>query len=228
LGEILVDNRVIVCPGDLLGKGLDIIAGRNTYRVGENIYAKIKGLTNIRGKIISIIPLAGCYIPEKGHSVIGEIYEVGTANWLVEINAPWLANLPLGEAVSEYVDVLREDLSKYFDVGDIIYARVLNVPKNKMIQLSLKGPNYRKLIGGKIIKISPSKVPRVIGRKGSMINIIMQLTKCKIIIGQNGWIWVKGDPRMEILVARALEMIEKESHTKGLTERVKAFLEERI
>ncbi len=225
MGRIMVKDREIVVPGDILAKGMDIVAGKNTYRKGEEILSKIVGIASVQNKVVSVIPLKGFYMPEKGDTVIGEIVEVGFANWIVDIGAPWYANLPLGEAVSEFVDVLREDISKYFDVGDYIFAKIINIPKNKMIQLSLKGPGLKKLKGGRIVKILPSKVPRIIGRKGSMISMIKRLTNCEILIGQNGWVWIRGDPEKELLVFEALRMIERESHIRGLTEKVKRFLE---
>lgn len=225
MGEILVEDRDIVHPGRILAIGMDVIPGKNTYRKGEKIISKIVGITNLQNKVVSVIPLKGVYIPEKGDMVIGEIIEVGFANWVVDIGAPWYANLPLGEAVSEYVNVLRADISKYLDIGDYIFAKIINIPRNKMIQLSLKGPGLKKLKGGRIIKVLPSKVPRIIGKKGSMISMIKKMTKCEIIIGQNGWVWIKGDPEKELLVFEALRIIERESHLKGLTERVKKFLE---
>ncbi len=225
MGKIMVKDREIVSPGEILGEGMDVVAGKNTYRINDKIISKVAGIVSVQNKVVSIIPLKGVYIPEKGDTVIGEIIELGFANWIVDIGAPWYANLPLGEAVSEFVDVLRADISKYFDIGDFIFAKIINIPRSKMIQLSLKGPGLKKLKGGRIVKVLPSKVPRIIGKKGSMISMIKRMTKCEILVGQNGWIWVKGDPEKELLVFEALRMIERESHIKGLTEKVKKFLE---
>ena len=81
----------------------------------------------------------------------------------------------------------------------------------------------RKLIGGRILKITPSKVPRVIGKAGSMIELIKDKTKCQIIVGQNGVIWIKGEK--ESLASKTILMIEKESHISGLTDKITKFLE---
>ena len=56
-----------------------------------------------------------------------------------------------------------------------------------------------KFRGGIIVDITPTKVPRLIGKKGSMINMIKDKTNCKIIVGQNGLVWVKGEEDMEQL-----------------------------
>ncbi len=54
-----------------------------------------------------------------------------------------------------------------------------------------------------------------------MINMIKDKTNCKIIVGQNGLVWVKGDEDMEQLTKEIIHMIEAEAHTSGLTNKVK-------
>jgi exosome complex component RRP4 len=80
--------------------------------------------------------------------------------------------------------------------------------------------------GGKLVEISPAKIPRVLGRKGSMLKVIESKTGCTLAVGQNGRIIVWGDdPRMVNLAVEAILMIEREAHTSGLTDRVALMLE---
>ncbi|MEA2003493.1 MAG: KH domain-containing protein, partial [archaeon] len=83
----------------------------------------------------------------------------------------------------------------------------------------------RKLFGGKVIEISSQKVPRVIGKSGTMISQIKDKTGCVINVGQNGRIWIKGDN--EALATKAIMMVEKMSHKSGLTETISKFLDEK-
>ena len=130
------------------------------------------------------------------------------------------------EATSDFIE-RGADLTKYFDFGEIIVANVINVTKSKAIDLSMKGPGLRKLKGGKLIEVTSSKVPRIIGKQGSMITLIKNATNCKIIIGQNGWVWILGDDlNDEMLAAAAILKIEQEAHTSGLTDKISAFLKE--
>ena len=78
-----------------------------------------------------------------------------------------------------------------------------------------------KFKGGIIVDIAPTKVPRLIGKKGSMINMIKDKTKCKIVVGQNGLVWIKGKPDMEQLTKDTIKLIEAEAHTSGLTNKIK-------
>ncbi len=222
---IYVKPKQIVIPGEVLGEGMDIIPGEGTIREGRKIIATVVGLADISGRVLKIIPLEGPYNPKPGHVVIGEVVDIGFSGWIVNIGGPYMANLPVGEAVKEYVDLLKTDLSRYYDLRDKIVAKVISVTRSKNVQLSMKGPGLRKLEGGHIIKITSYKVPRVIGKGGSMIKLIKEMTNTAIIVGQNGWIWIKGSRRKDELKAiRAIYTIEKESHTSGLTDKIKRML----
>ena len=76
--------------------------------------------------------------------------------------------------------------------------------------------------GGKIVNITPSKVPRLIGKAGSMISLIKEKTGCNIVIGQNGRVWIKGEN--EDLATQAVLMVNDKSHLDGLTNMVTEFL----
>jgi len=221
--ELLVKERQFVIPGETLVKGLDYLPSLGCYRVDNEIRAKLMGLVKIKNRFITIIPLAGVYIPKPRDGVIGLIEDMQTTIWIVDINSPYDAVLTLGEAVGEYVDLNKTDISVYYDIGDIIYAKVLSVTKSKQILLTMNDYRAKKLIGGRILTITPSKVPRLIGKEGSMIELIKDKSKCRIIVGQNGIVWIKGEK--EGLASKAILMVDKESHTTGLTDKISEFLE---
>jgi exosome complex component RRP4 len=76
--------------------------------------------------------------------------------------------------------------------------------------------------------VTPTKIPRVIGRKGSMISMIKQETGCQIILGLNGVVLVTGkNLEDEELAISAIKKIEEESHTSGLTDRITQLLKEK-
>ena len=103
----------------------------------------------------------------------------------------------------------------------MLFLRVVDVDEIKKAKLGLKGRGMGKFKGGIIVDIAPTKVPRLIGKKGSMINMIKDKTKCKIVVGQNGLVWVKGDGDMEQLTKNVIHLIEAEAHTSGLTNKIK-------
>ncbi|MEM3069157.1 MAG: KH domain-containing protein, partial [Nitrososphaerales archaeon] len=67
-------------------------------------------------------------------------------------------------------------------------------------------------------------VPRLIGKKGSMIKTIESATNCKLIIGQNGIILIVGPPDGILLATQAIKMVESEAHLAGLTKNIQSFL----
>ena len=93
------------------------------------------------------------------------------------------------------------------------------------IDLTLKFRGLGVLEDGRLIKINPHKVPRVIGKEGSMINLIKDKTKTEITVGQNGFIWIKGDLDGENKAENTIKLIESESGNAGLTEKVEKFLD---
>jgi exosome complex component RRP4 len=214
-------QREIVLPGTYIGerKGRKIV---NCYAEGEKVFSKVLGVLKISEEEIAVVPLAGKYFPKVGDRIIGRIEEIEVSGWWVDINSPYRAFLPLGEAVEEFVDVRRVDLSRFYDIDDIIFCKITKVTKNKIIQVSMKDMLARKLFGGITIKITPYKVARVIGKGGSMIELIKKKTGSEIYVGQNGVIWIKGGNKEKAI--EAILTIEKEAHTVGLTEKIAKML----
>lgn len=223
--QLFIKDRDVVVPGDLLAEGMEFLPAGKAFREKEKIYASTIGLVSVRGKVIKVIPLAGKYMPKRGDAVIGKVTNISHSGWQLEVNSPYLADMNIGEATQEYIDLAKTDMTRYFDIGDYVFAEVLNLSDGKFVKLTAKYRPYRKLNGGNIIEVSPTKIPRIIGKQGSMIRTLKDLSGCDIIVGQNGLVWIKGVPEKEALVARAIKRIEKESHTSGLTDKIKSLME---
>ncbi len=212
--------RILVIPGELLSDG-ELKAGKNTYRQGKKIYASQMGFKTVTSNYVTVIPLSGRYIPNPDDMVIGIIMSVSPTTWLVEINSPYPAPLHVTEVPWR---VEFGETSRYLNSGDAILARVFTVDEIKRIQVTMKDQGSRKLSGGQIIEISPTKVPRVIGKGGSMISLIKQKTMCRLFVGQNGRIWIDGETEKIRIAVNAIHFIERESHRFGLTEAVEKYL----
>lgn len=225
MGDLLVDEKQVAVPGQVLAKGMDLLPNVGTYRKGEEILASRLGLVKIDGKVIKLIPLSGKYLPKAGDTIIARINDVAMSGWIVETNSAYSAMLNVKDATAHFI-ARGADLTKYFNFGDYIVTKIINVTSQKLVDLTMKGQGLRKLGEGRIIKVEPSKVPRIVGKAGSMVNMVKQATKCKIIVGQNGMIWINGEPENELVAIEAIKKIERESHVSGLTERVERFLEE--
>ncbi|BDZ68024.1 exosome complex RNA-binding protein Rrp4 [Methanobacterium ferruginis] len=218
---LLVEDKQIVVPGEILAEG-DYHSGRGTFKEEEKVCSSLVGLVAVRDKKISVIPLQSKYIPKRGDVVIGEITDIRFSMWNLDINSPYSGILPAAEVFGKE----KRELNRAFDVGDVLFLRVVDVDEVKKVKLGLKGRGLGKFRGGILIHITPTKVPRLIGKKGSMINMIKDQTRCEVVVGQNGIVWVKGKPEMERVVQKVVKTIEEEAHTSGLTDRIRDMLME--
>ena len=213
---IYVENKDLVIPGQVLADD-EYYSGRGTFKENGKVCSSLLGRVSLRNKKIRVIPLKSKYVPKKGDVVIGKIKDVRFSMWDVDINSPYSGILPAFEVFGRE----KKELNRVFDVGDVLFLRVVEVDEIKKAKLGLKGRGMGKFKGGIIVDIAPTKVPRLIGKKGSMINMIKDKTKCKIVVGQNGLVWVKGNEDMEQLTREIIHLIEAEAHTSGLTNKIK-------
>lgn len=220
-----VDKRELAVPGQLLAEG-DFELGEGVFRDGDSIRASRLGLVDKRGNKIKTISLEGRYIPKVGDKVLGIVVDSYYAGWILDINAPYEGNLTVSSLLQRRVDLDEEDISKFLEVGDVVEARVQEVDDLMKTKLEVSDKERGKVSGGRLIEITPSRIPRVIGRKGSMISVLQKVGKCNLSIGQNGRIIVWGKNRKKVnRVVEAILMIEREPHISGLTDRIRGFLE---
>ncbi|MBN2881116.1 RNA-binding protein [Candidatus Woesearchaeota archaeon] len=223
MGELKVQEKEIVVPGDILAVGMDYLPAPGTYRNGENIVANKVGMVSINGRLIKTISLAGKYMPKRGDTVIGRVIEVNLFGWRLDLNCAYSAVLNVKDATSEFIPK-DANLNKFFTFDDFVVTKITNVTSQMLVDLTMRGPGLRRLSEGRIIKVNPNKVPRIIGKGGSMVSMIKNATGCRIIVGQNGIIWVSGEPANEIKAIDAIKKIERESHIQGLTDKIKEYL----
>ena len=220
------EKREIVAPGDLLAEG-EYIAGENTYKEGSRIYASRLGLVEYGDKKIKVVALKGFYIPRVGDMVIGIIKEVSFNRWMVDIRSPYLAVLQAADVINRRFRPQTNDLPKVLEIGDLIIAKIASFDRSHDPRLTVREPGLGKINRGQVVDIVPTKIPRVIGRKGSMISMIKQETGCHITLGTNGRILITGKSiEDEQLAMVAIRKIEEESHTSGLTDRVAQMFKE--
>ncbi len=215
------DKREIVIPSQLLGEIKHKKAGRGTFIENGKIYAEILGILNNDSNYINVVPLKGRYDPIEKDLVIGIVEEAMSSSWLVDINAAYPALLHVNEVPW---DVDFGETERYLNNGDSVMAKVLQVDREKKLQITLKDYNLYKLKDGYILNVEPSKVPRIIGKKGSMISLLKKYTKCRIFVGQNGRIWVNGSDDGIKKVINTIKMIEYESLSYGLTNKIEELL----
>ena len=218
-------ERKIVIPGTPVGSADQHKPGRGTFKEGNMIYSNLLGILEERSEYLNVISLSGVYDPVEGDTVIGIVEEASKRNWLLDINAPYPALLRVDEVPWR---VEYGETAKYINTGEVIVANVAFVNEARNIELSMRGNHSKKVDEGIIVDVQPSKVPRVIGKNGSMVALLREHTGCWIFVGQNGRVWIKGDDDKMSLLEAAINKIEREAHTSGLTNKIEEFLKREV
>jgi len=221
---VFYERRQLVTPGDLLAEN-DYLAGENTHKENEKIYATRVGLVNYEDKRVYVVALKSFYAPMVGDTIIGKVVEVTLGGWVIDIRAPYSAMLRASDALERPFRPQKDDLPSLFDVGDMLIAKIVAYDRTRDPLLTILERGMGKITRGQIIEITPTKIPRVIGKQGSMISMLKQESGCQITLGQNGRVLVSGkSPEDERLAIMAIRKIEEEAHTSGLTDRVTEML----
>jgi len=222
--SLMFEKRQLVTPGEKLAEG-EYIAGENTYKEGNGIYSQMLGLAGVERNRIFVIPLAGCYVPMVEDLVIGKVIDMNMG-WFVDINTTSDAVLTVSDMTGKPFGPKLESLSKILAIGDTVIAEVAAYDRTRNPLITVQGSGLGKVSRGIVIGVSSAKIPRLIGRKGSMIGMLKQESGCNIVVGRNGRVLIDGqDPKMVDLVIKAVKMIEEQAHTTGLTDRIKTFIE---
>lgn len=238
-------TREIVVPGEILTDDV-----KNFYPGRGAIFNKEKtriislsiGLKQVRKNYMNVIPLRGFYTPRAGDKILGVVVDKNPVKYKLDINAKDIgvlkpkntikkdkSRMGRGRGRSGSRNSYNEMSTARFDIGDVLIVKVLSADRLNSPELTIVGKYLGKKIGGSVISIGPHSIPRVIGRSGSMIKMLKNLTGCTIFVTQNGRIWLKGENMAsERLLIEAINKIANEAHTVGLTDRIQEFLENEI
>jgi len=201
-----IKDKEIVIPGQIIAEGVSF--GENCFKEGNKIFSSIYGLARTDKRTIEVIPLKGEYIPREDDVVIGIVKEIYKSNFFIDINSPYEGTL---------VPDTKSFKGYDYNVGDIISAIVERV--NEVYKCDLS--RSFKISGGKILEINPKRVPRIVGKRKSMLEVIKQKTGCRIIVGQNGRIWIDGNKTEKAI--EIIKYIEENAYKTGLTDKVSSI-----
>ena len=212
--------RKLVLPGDLMETKSK--PGRGIFRKDGRVHASIVGHSSDKSGYINVNGIKGRYNPKTGDKIVAVCAETGPSIWRMDIGASFNSTLHHSESGWK---VPFGDTARFLSIGDAVWAEIFMVDAAGSHQISLKKDDCRKLYSGTIVKINPRNVPRVIGKQGSMITTIREKTQTRIQIGQNGYIWIDGKGDDISLAQKAVEMINEEATSKGLTKKIEKLLE---
>lgn len=193
----------IVVPGEKISDTPMRMEG--TIVENNATYSTLMAMYDDQTKVL--VPLEGLWYPRRDDTIVGVVEEDKLNTYVVGLNAPYK-----GLLITKFVDI-------ELHAGDTIAAIVKELDKTQTVMLM----RPRTLVGGKLLSVKASKVPRIIGRGNTMIKELSEGTGCSITVGNNGVIWLKGG-NID-LATKAILKIEEEAHTAGLTERIKEMLQ---
>lgn len=221
-----MDNRrKYVIPGDVVTTG-PFRPEQNVILEGNKIISTTIGVSEIYDDSVKVISLTGKYIPKINDLVIGKVISHTSLSWELDINSCYVGFLPAQDVFGRDFSAHADELTSKLKAGDLVAARIANFDRTRDPLVTIADRDLGKIESGDLIKISPSKVPRLIGKRGTMIQTIETATDAVITIGQNGWVVVACENPEGLLKAKkAIEMVNEQAHVANLTDQVKEMLE---
>ncbi len=218
-------RRKYVIPGDVVTSG-PFRPEQNVTQVGDKIIATAIGISEIYDDTVRVIPLTGKYIPKISDLVIGKVKSHTSLSWELDINSCYVGFLPATDVFGRDFSAHADELTSKLDKGDLVAARIANFDRTRDPLVTIADRDLGKIESGELVSISASKVPRLIGKRGTMIQTIEVATGATITIGQNGWVVVSCENSDGLLKAKkAIQMVDEQAHIANLTDRVKSMLE---
>ena len=190
--------KKIVLPGDLLFNG--VLRIPNTYVEDGKTYAAVVGMLDENNRFI---PLEMQYTPNVGDFVVGIVTESRSSGYTIDLSLPYKGFLN-----TKFRHI-------HLNLGEVISGKIYEIRSDHTITIS----DARRLPNGKLINFPPAKIPRLIGRKSSMISLIKEGIHGDLVVGNNGYVWVSEHTDIPLFL-KIIDYISKHAHRSGLTDAI--------
>ena len=219
----LESKKRYVLPGDFITTA-PLRLQDNVVLEGKRVISTTIGLSDVSTDSVRVISLNGIYMPKMDDLVIGTIQSIFGNSWFADINSCYQGMLLGQDVFGRGSYPTTSEMKDRLDKGDIIYARIANSDRQREPLISIADKNLGKIDSGELIKISPTKIPRL---TRSMIQTIEASTNATITVGQNGLIILKCDNSTDLKKTIAsVKMIDMAQHDANLEEKIQNFLDE--
>jgi exosome complex component RRP4 len=197
--------KEIYIPGDKLPTSVRVSRlNQNAVRkTGNVLYATVVGSVDED----MFMPFEMVYIPKEGDSIVGIVTDKRNIGYFINTGTAY-------EGL-----ILSRETRADFRVGDIIFAKGERIEEPDTVILS----NPKLLDVGRILDVPSSKIPRLIGKEASMINMIKEKTGASILVGANGYVWISSKGKVNKAI-QAINKIISKAHMTGLTDEITKFL----
>jgi len=219
-------KKQYVIPGDVITTS-PLRLRENVTLDGKRIIATSIGLTNIYDDSVRVIPLSAVYLPKIDDIVIGKIKSIFGNSWFADINSCYEGMLLGQDVFGRGSSPTMSDMKSRLDIGDLICAKIANFDRSREPLISIADHNLGKIDSGELVKISPPKIPRLIGKHGSMIQTIESSTDTSITIGQNGLIVLKSESGSNLdKIIKVFKMLDSTTDDSNMDEKIQKILDE--
>ncbi|MBJ28607.1 MAG: RNA-binding protein [Euryarchaeota archaeon] len=185
-----IRGQVLVVPGEDLGESEGQEAGHGVLSISGRLKAIKQGIIRKKGDLVSVEPKHTRYMPRPGDLVIGFIEGCTNNIWFIELGAPFNAILPMSLGPGK-VDF--GGTRSVMDVGDAVLCRIQEVEETHSSVVTMKGMGLRKIRSGVIEEIDPHLLGRLIGKGGQSLRRLKEDTECRIVVADNGRMWIDGE-----------------------------------
>jgi len=207
-----IRGQTLVVPGEDLGDSGDFEAGHGVMAIAGRLKAVKQGRLREKGGSISVDPTHTRYIPRPGDLVIGYIEGCTNNLWFIELGAPFNAILPMSLGPGK-VDF--GGTRSVMDIGDAVLCRIQEVEETHSSVVTMKGMGLRKIRSGVIEEIDPHLLGRLIGKGGESLRRLKAETECRIVVADNGRMWIDGELGGILDVRNKLSAISQRNNGSG-------------
>ena len=214
----------LVTPGMAIGPCAGKRIGSGAIALNDEIIATKLGWAREFNGTVSVDPINSSYIPRSGDLIVATVAEVRNNLWFMNINGAFQGLLPMSLAPWK---VEFGAARQHMDIGDIMLARVQEVDEAHNIVLTMKGVGLRRLKEGIMSEISMNHISRLRGEGDSTLRELKEVSDCRIIVGENGRVWVDGDSDGIAFMRTVLDLVRNDGHKATFNASLEAIIDER-
>ena len=201
----------LVTPGMVIGPSTGKHAGSGAIAQNEEFIATRLGWLNEQNDVVSVRPINSAYMPRSGDLIVATVAEVRNNLWFMNINGPFQGLLPMSLAPWK---VEFGAARQHMGIGDVVLARVQEVDECHNVVLTMKGVGLRRLNQGSVHSVPITHIERLRGEGNATIQRLRDACDCRIIVGENGKVWVDGDADGIAWARQAIDLVHTSGHKK--------------
>lgn len=207
-GQIGAEQR-LVTPGMAIGPSAGKRAGSGIITEQDTMIATQLGWLQEKNNTMSVHPIHSAYMPRSGDLIVANVAEVRNNLWFMDINGAFQGLLPMSLAPWK---VEFGAARQHMGIGDVALARVQEVDECHNVVLTMKGIGLRRLNQGALLTVPVNHIDRIKGKDNSTLERLKAASDCRIIVGQNGKVWVDGDAQGIAWSRAAIEIAQRCGH----------------